>query len=132
MIVMLFRLYSCLFAFLLGLFMSGVSLLLLLSGAGNFRFDMLPYLSGRWALCGLLVLGVLGILAAWAGFTRKMRSLLLAYLVLVFALMLYGYFISPVYRFQGRSDFLGTVWLALAALLAVAGAFIQYREPSRA
>ena len=64
MIAMVLRFYSCLFALVLGLFMTGVSLVLLLSGSQNYKFDMLPFWKGESALYGLLSLGVVGIASA--------------------------------------------------------------------
>ncbi|WP_321475673.1 hypothetical protein [uncultured Paludibaculum sp.] len=130
-IAMVLRFYSCLFALLAGLFMTGVSSLLLLNDAKNFKLDMLPFWKGESALYGMLVLGLLGIAAALLGLVKKVKPLLVLYTVIVFALMIYGFFLSPVYRFSGAPEAKSVAWVAVAALIAVVGAFMQYREARR-
>lgn len=131
-IAMVLRFYSCLFALLAGLFMTGISCVLLFTGAKNFKLDMLPYWKGETAVYGMLVLGLIGIAAALLGLVKKVKPLLLAYTVILFALMIYGFFLSPAYRFPGASEAKGVAWMSLAALLAVVGAFVQFREARRA
>lgn len=131
-IAMVLRFYSCLFALLAGMFMTGISCLLLFTGAKNFKLDMFPFWKGESALYGMLVLGLLGIAAALLGLVKKVKPLLLVYTVILFALMMYGFFLSPVYRFTGAPEARSVAWIALAALIAVVGAFVQFREARRA
>jgi hypothetical protein len=129
---MVLRFYSCLFALILGFFMTGVSLILLISGSTNFKFDMLPFWKGSNALYGLLALGLLGIVAALLGFVRKVKPLLVIYTLALLALLLYGFFLSPVYRFTGDAEAKSVLWLALAALCAFLGSLMQFKEARRA
>jgi len=131
-LAMVLRFYSCLFALILGILMTGVSLILLISGSANFKFDMLPFWKGNSALYGLLALGLVGIAAALLGFVRKLKPLLVIYTLVLLALLVYGYFLSPVYRFTGDAEAKNIAWLALAALCAFFGALMQYKEARRA
>jgi hypothetical protein len=129
---MVLRLYSCLFALILGMFMTGVSLVLLISGSKNFKFDMLPFWKGDAALYGLLALGLIGVATALLGFMRKVKPLLVIYSVVIVGMLLYGFFISPVYRFPGKAEATNIVWIAVAGLLAVIGSLMAFKEPRRA
>lgn len=132
MLVMLLRIYSALFSLVLGLFMSGVSLVILISGSKNYQFNMLPFWSQNTAVYGLLALGLTGVAAGLFGLIRKHRLLLLAFTIAAFALIVYGFFISPVYRFYAPSQAGSIAWLALAALCALIGSLAQFRGNSRA
>jgi uncharacterized PurR-regulated membrane protein YhhQ (DUF165 family) len=112
--------------------MTGVSLVLLLSGAQNFKFDMLPFWKGESALYGLLALGVLGVAAAALALLGKLKPLIVLYTLGTFALLTYGYFVSPVYRFGGESEALSVLWLVLAALLAFLASLMHLKNPNRA
>lgn len=129
---MVLRFYSCLFALVLGLFMTGVSLVLLLSGAQNYKFDMLPFWKGESALYWLLALGLVGIAAAAFAFLGKLKPLIVLFTLAAFALLLYGYFISPVYRFGGEAEAKSTLWIVLAALGAFLASLMHLRNPRRA
>ena len=132
MIAMVLRFYSCLFALVLGLFMTGVSVVLLLSGSQNYKFDMLPFWKGESVLYGLLVLGILGIAAAVLAFLGKLKPLIVLYTLTAFALMAYGYFISPVYRFAGAGEAKTTLWIVVAAFGAFLASLMHLKSPKRA
>lgn len=132
MIAMVLRFYSCLFALVLGLFLTGVSLVLLASGAQNYKFDMLPFWKGETALYGMLVLGVFGIAAAVLAFRGKLRPLIVVYTLAAFALLVYGYFISPIYRFGGEAEAKTTLWIVVAALAAFLASLTHLKVPKRA
>ncbi|MBI5280166.1 MAG: hypothetical protein HY858_00685 [Candidatus Solibacter usitatus] len=129
---MILRFYSCLFVLIAGVFMTGVSLVLLLSGSKNFKFDMLPFWKGDTALYWLLGLGLAGVLTAVAGLLGKLRPLLVVYTVGLLGLMVYGFFMSPAYRFSGQSEAKSVAWIGLAGLVAVAGSLMQFKERRRA
>lgn len=132
MIAMVLRFYSCLFALVLGLFMTGVSLVLLFSGSQNYKFDMLPFWKGESALYWLLALGLVGIAAASLAFLGKLKPLIVLFTLTAFALLLYGYFLSPVYRFGGAAEAKSTLWIVLAALGAFLASLMHLKNPKRA
>ena len=129
---MVLRFYSCLFALVLGLFMTGVSVVLLLSGSQNYKFDMLPFWKGESALYWLLALGLVGIAAASLAFLGKLKPLIVLFTLTAFALLLYGYFLSPVYRFGGAAEAKSTLWIVLAALGAFLASLMHLKNPKRA
>lgn len=129
---MVLRFYSCLFALVLGLFMTGVSLVLLFSGSQNYKFDMLPFWKGESALYGLLSLGVLGVAVAALALLGRLKPFIVLYTLGAFALLVYGYFISPVYRFGGEAEAKNMLWLVLAAFAAFLASLMHLRSPKRA
>jgi hypothetical protein len=127
-IAMLLRFWSYLFAFVLGLFAAGVSAVLLISGSSNFRLDMLPFWKGESALYGLFAIGLLGAVSAILAILGKARALLVLFCAVAFALLVYGFYVSPVYRFQGAAEAKSILWVALGALVAVFGSLMQFRK----
>lgn len=125
---MLLRFWSYLFAFVLGLFAAGISAVLLISGSSNFRLDMLPFWKGESALYWLLAIGLLGAVSAVLAILGKARALLVLFCVIAFALLVYGYYVSPSYRFQGAAEAKSITWIALGALVAVFGSLMQFRK----
>jgi len=131
-IAMVLRWYSCLFALVLGFFMTGISLVLLISGSTNYRLDMLPFWKDSAALYGLMAIGVLGIVTAALTMLNKAKILLVVYTLALFALLVYGFFLSPVYRFQGEAEAKSILYIAAAALVAFLCSLVQLRKPQRA
>jgi hypothetical protein len=132
-VALILRYWSYLFAGLFGLFVAGIAAVLLISGSMNFRFSQLPFWQGKAALYSMLAIGLLGILGALLGLLKGMRPILLVWTLAVFALLVYGYFISPKHYFAlGRAEAQNAAYLALGALLAFIGALMQYRAPRRA
>jgi len=78
------------------------------------------------------VLGVLGIAAAVLAFLGKLKPLIVLYTLAAFALLTYGYFISPVYRFGGEAEAKSALWIVLAALCAFLASLMHLRRPKRA
>lgn len=116
---------------MLGLFLSGVSLVLLVGGSTNYKFDMLPWVKGANALYLLLALGLLGIAAAVLGVLGKVRPLLVVFTLVSVCLLVYGFFVSPIYRFYGAEQAKSVAWISLAALGAFVGALMQYYPRAR-
>lgn len=125
---MLLRFWSYLFAMLVGLFAAGVSFVILISGADNYRLDMIPFAKGNAALMALLGLGLLGVLSGLLAVFGKARALLVIFAALAFFVLVYGYFVSPVYRFTGAAEAKGALWLAFGALGAFFGSLMQFRK----
>jgi len=120
----LLRIYSYLYELILALFLLGLAVVAIQSH--NMNLGMLPWKGHtlvHWLLGGALS-GLLSILLAWMG---KLRLLFLLYSVAVFGLMARGYFLSS-YVFSGRDEFRVAVWLTLGAMLAILGAWSQFRK----
>ncbi len=128
---MLLRYFSIAFSLLAGLFTTGVAAVLLLSGATNFRFDMLPFWKGNAALYWLLAIGLLGVIAALLAFLRKIKVLLIAFTLLFLGLMIYGFFISYSYRFTGAAEAKSLAWLTFAAVGAFFGSILPTEDVNR-
>lgn len=128
---MLLRFFSYLFSLVFGLFLAGIAAVLLISGASNFRFDMVPWVKGGAVLYVLLGMGMAGALAAVLALLGKWKPLLVVFTFASFALLVYGFFVSPVYRFYSADQAKGVAWLAFAALGAFAGSLMQYYPATR-
>ena len=129
---LLLRYWSYLFAGLFGVFVAGIAAVLLISGSSNFRLSQIPFWQGKPVLYGLLALGLLGVVAALFGLLKGMRPLLLVWTLLIFCLLVYGYFISPKHYFvMGAAEAKGAAWLAFGALGAFFGALMQYQKDKR-
>ena len=129
---MFLRYFSIAFSLIAGLFALGVSSVLLLSGATNFRFDMLPFWKGNAALYGLLAIGLFGIAAAVLAFFKKLKPLLVVFTLLLAFLMIYGFFISYSYRFSGAAEAKSIAWLAFGAIGAFFGSLFQFEKRRQA
>jgi hypothetical protein len=114
------RFYSYLFHGLLALFMLGISALALASGT-VLHLDMLPWTgqTGTYALLGAGVFGILALLLALKG---TLRFLFFLWSLVVFAMLVKGFFLSP---YQFDSGFKAIALLTFGALLAILGAWFQ-------
>ncbi len=128
---MLLRYYSIAFSLIFGFFMTGVAAVLMLSGGSNYKFEMLPFWKGNSALYGLLAIGLLGLLAALLALMKKAKPLLVLFTLVFACIFVYGYFISPAYRFGGAAEAKTFVWVALAAVAAFLGSLMQFEKPRR-
>ncbi len=128
---MLLRFFSYLFSLVFGLFVAGISVVLLISSAKNYRFEMVPWVKGENVLYFLLALGLIGALAAILALLGKWKPLLVAFTFAAFALLVYGFFVSPAYRFYSADQAQGVAWLAFAALGAFFGSLMQYYPSAR-
>ncbi len=131
-LALLLRYWSYLFAGLFGIFVAGIAAVLLISGSSNFRLSQIPFWQGEPVLYGLLTLGILGLVGALLGLLKGMRPLLLVWTLLVFCLLVYGYFISPKHYFAlGAAEAKAAACLSFGALVAFFGALMQYRKDKR-
>jgi uncharacterized membrane protein HdeD (DUF308 family) len=122
------RFWSYLFAFAVGLSAFAVGFVLLISGSANFRLDMLPWFKEGAALWALLVLGLLGIVSSVLAIKGRAKPLLAVFCTLALVLMAYGYFLNPIYRFDGSADAWGTFAATLGALGATFGALMALKK----
>lgn len=125
----LFRICSYLYHAALSLLLLAISLVAILSRSHTLKLDMLPW-KGKaltYWLLGAALSGVVSILFAWRG---KLRFLFLLYAVAVLGLMFRGYFLGG-YTFSGKDEFHFAIGLTGGALLAVFGAWSQFRRKPR-
>jgi len=125
----LLRIYSYLYHLLLALFLLGLSLVAIFSNSHTLNLGMLPWKGSAltWWLFGAGLLGVISVLLALSG---RLRFLFLLYVLGVFGMMLRGYF-AGAYAFSGKDEFRMVVWLTAGALLAIFGAWSQFRKKRR-
>lgn len=131
----LFRIYSYLYHLTLALFLLGIAVVAIVThlqshpheGAGtNLNLGMLPWKGHtlvHWLL-GASLFGLLSIVLAWMG---KLRFLFLLYSLAVFGMMFRGYFLGG-YVFSGKDEFRMAIWLTVGALVAIVGAWSQFRR----
>jgi hypothetical protein len=129
-IALVLRYFSCLYALMLGVFLAGMSLVLLISGSTNFKFDMLPFLKGDGLLYTLLGLGVVSVAAAALALFGKLRALLVIATATLVSLLIYGFFINKGYRFPGKAEALNVAYVTLAGVVAFVGSLAQFRPGS--
>ena len=134
----LLRIYSYLYHLILALLLLGIALVVIVShlqahpsdsGGGQLHLGMLPWTGHalvHWLL-GAWLLGLASIVLAWMG---KLRFLFLLYSLAVFGMMFRGYFLTS-YAFSGKDEFRMALWLTAGALLAIAGAWSQFRKRAR-
>ena len=124
----LFRIYSYLYHLILALFLMGIAGVARFSHS-KLNLGMLPWTGHtllHW-LFGAGLLGLLSILLAWMG---KLRFLFLLYSLAVFGMMVRGYFLSS-YAFTGKDEFRLAIYLTAGALVAIIGAWSQFRRLAR-
>jgi hypothetical protein len=130
----LFRIYSYLYHLILALFLLGIATVAIVThlqahpseGASHLNLPMLPWTGHplvHWLL-GASLFGLISIALAWRG---KLRFLFLLYSVAVFGMMFRGYFLGG-YVFSGKDEFRMTIWLTVGALVAIVGAWSQFRR----
>jgi hypothetical protein len=121
----LFRIYSYLYHLILALFLLAIAVVAILSHS-QLNLGMLPWKGHpliHWLL-GAALLGLLSIILAWKG---KLRFLFLLYSLAVFGMMFRGYFLGG-YTFRGKDEFRMVILLTVGALLAIVGAWSQFRR----
>ena len=126
MIGALLRIYSYLYHFVLAMFLLGLSLVAFASHSHTLNLGMLPW-KGATLTCWLFGAGLVGVLSVLLALTGKLRFLFLLYAPAVFGMMLRGYFVSG-YSFSGKDEFRIAVWLTAGALVAIFGAWSQFRK----
>lgn len=125
---MALKFYSILFSLVVGVFLAGLGLLSILTNAQNMKMDMLPFWKGETLWYGLLSLGLVGVLAAVLAVLKKAKILLVLFTLAGFGLVVYGYFLSPAYRFGGAAEAKGVLWFAFGMLGAFFGSLYQFEK----
>jgi hypothetical protein len=101
---------------ILALFLLGISIVALASGASNLTLSALPW-KGDELVHYLLAGSIFGLLSIILAITGMFRFLFPIWTFIVFVLMVWGFLIRP-YTFEGRSDFNTVLLLIAGALLA--------------
>ncbi len=122
------RLWSCAFSVVIGLFLTGLATLIVTSDIQNLNMTMLPWWKGTTLTVMLFIFGLSGILAGALAALKLIKPLLVLYTLVAFGIILDGFFLNGAHRFDGKSGAISAAWLALAALVAVAGSFAQFRD----
>jgi len=120
------RIYSYLYHLTLSLLLLGISLVAIQSHSHTLNLGMLPWKGSAltyWLLSAALM-GLLSILLAWIG---KLRFMFLLYALAVFGMMFRGYFLTG-YTFGGKDGFRIALGMTAGALLAICGAWSQFRK----
>lgn len=122
------RYFSFLFHLLLVLFLIAVSGLALASGTPSLNLKMLPW--AGTTLPYVLFFGALaGLLIVLLAIRGTLRILFVIWSLLVAVLLLKGYIFSG-YKF-GTGEFKTAIYLIVASLIALLGAWFQFRHTPR-
>jgi hypothetical protein len=121
------RLYSYLFHGVLSLVMVVMALVSWLSGAHALDLVLLPWRDEplRWTL---FVGGLVGMTAVWLATRDRAAVFFLGWSVLIFLVLLRGFFFGWVHYVRGPYSLNWALLLTLASLLAAGGAWLQYRS----
>jgi hypothetical protein len=125
---LIMRYFSLLFHLLLVLFLVAVSGLALASGTPSLNLKMLPWTGTT--LSYVLFFGALaGLLIVLLAIRGTLRVLFLLWSLLVAVLLVKGYIFSG-YKFH-TGEFKTVAYLIVASLIAVLGAWFQFRHTAR-
>jgi len=126
----LMRVYSYLFHGVVSLLMLVIALVSWLSGAHALNLLLLPWQGAalRWAL---LVFGLAGLVIVWLATRQTLHVLFLAWSALVLLALVRGFFFGWVHYLRGPYPISWALGLTLAALVALAGGWLQYRQSRR-
>ena len=125
------RVWSCVFCFGLGLFLTALALLIVGTQIHNLELAMLPWWKGATVTAWLFAFGIGGILTGGLAIVNKWKLLLVLYSLAVVAIIVDGYFISSAYHFHGPSGAIQAACFALGALLAFVGSLTQFGAARR-
>lgn len=125
------RLWSCAFSLVVGILLTGLTILIVSTDIHNLNMTMLPWWKGTTLTVMLLVLGLSGILAGVLAFLGKLKPLLVIFTLVAVGVIVDGFFLNAAYQFDGKAGAISAAWLALAALLAFAGSLTQFGNSRR-
>jgi hypothetical protein len=122
------RYFSYLFHLLLAVVLIAVSGLALASGTPSLNLKMLPW-TGDTLIYAVFFGAVFGLATVLLAIRGTLRVLFLLWSALVFVLLLKGYIFSG-YKFH-TGEFKTVIYLIVASLIALAGAWFQFRSTPR-
>jgi len=125
-------LYALLFHALFALFLATMAVVVLVSGAESFWFEILP-LSGKTLAWWLLSLATAGILLVTLATGGRLRGLFFLWSLIVLALVTRGFFFSSHAFTPGTDQLRNALLIVAGALLAAIGARLgaRKRRPER-
>lgn len=124
LIGLLLRIFSFVYHLPLALFFLGIGLFGLVDGAGNMRYELLPW-TGRELVYWLTGLGFAGVMSILLALSGKNRLLFVLYALVMFGLMANA-FQSRYYG--GMEAFKSMAWITFGALGALVGAIGNARR----
>jgi hypothetical protein len=116
--------FAYLYHFLLAAFLAGISLVAMLASENNFELGMIPWWTGKTLARALFGANLAGLIAVIMAVRGRMRPLLALWALIVFGVMVYGFFISG-YRYADAEHFQQALLLVGGALLALIGSRSQ-------
>ena len=125
MIGAILRIYSYLYTVALALLLLGIGVVAAATST-HLKLEMLPWQHSALTYWVLLT-GLVGLVSVALALAGKLRFLFLLYALAVFGLMFRGYFLTG-YTFRGKDEFRFAIWLTVGALLAIFGAWSQFRK----
>src|SRR5215469_15189211 len=121
----LMRYYSYLFHLALAFFLMAVSGVALSSGSPNLHLGILPW-TGQTLTYVLFFGAIAGVAVVFLAMKGSLRILFLLWSVAVTILLIKGYIFSG-YQFEG-AEFKTAIYLIVASLIAIPGAWFQLRR----
>lgn len=122
----LLRIYSYLYHLTLGLFLALLGIVTIVGGEHTLNLPMLPW-HGAQLTYWVLALGICGLLITVLAITGTWRFLFPLWCLFALAMMIRGYFLSPIY-YGTPGAFSRAVWLTIGALVAFLGSLMVLRK----
>ena len=124
---LILRVYSYIYHFILGLFLTALGALALSSGTHNLNLGMLPW-KGEALTWWTVWLGITAIVTVILAVTGWFRWLFPLWCLFVVIMMIKGFFLTPTYVFAGAGHFKGAVWLTIGAIGAFLSSLMLYKR----
>ena len=123
MLKTIMRIFSYVYHLILGLFLLVVGAIALTNGGISVRMQMLPWEDPAtyWVFFG----GLLGLVSLFLAITGKLRLLFRLWTVVVFGMMLWGFFLS---QYPLNNTLWTATLLTLGALVAMLGSWTKPRH----
>lgn len=120
------RIYSYIFHLLISIALLGLAFVAWVSENPNLKQDFLPW-EGRPLVTYMMVLGAIGVLSVILSFIGKLRALFLIWALAVVVMLFRGIFLGGM-RFENSDAFKSAIYLIVAGLIALTGAWNAFRK----
>lgn len=127
---LLLRVYSYIYHFILGLFLTALGGLALGMGTHNLNLGMLPW-KGASLTYWTLGLGIAALVVVILAVTDWFRWLFPLWCLFVVIMMIKGFFLTPTYIFAGSGGFKLAIWLTIGAIVAFLSSLMLYKRRER-